>query len=207
MLIVKRIFDITAALTVLLLSAPFSALIAVLIVVDDGFPMLFVQERIGRRGRKFRCLKFRTMRVGSGAQGGGLTVTAGDERLTRVGRLLRDWTLDELPQLVNVIAGDMSIVGPRPWVAEQAAYCSGAALRRFDMRPGLAGWAWIHGRNRLPFDERIRLDLWYVDHWSLWLDVKILAKAFVLLFRRVGVYVPAKAYENLARATPSNETS
>ncbi|MGH7888302.1 MAG: sugar transferase, partial [Candidatus Binatia bacterium] len=207
MLIVKRIFDIVIALTVLLVSAPLTALIALLIVMDDGLPVLFVQARVGRRGRKFRCLKFRTMRVGSGAQGGGLTVTASDQRLTCVGRRLRNWTLDELPQLVNVISGDMSIVGPRPWVAEQADYCSGAARRRFEMRPGMAGWAWIHGRNHLPFEERIRLDLWYVDHWSLWLDVKILAKAWVLLFRRVGVYVPAEAYETLVKAAPSNESS
>jgi lipopolysaccharide/colanic/teichoic acid biosynthesis glycosyltransferase len=195
MLTVKRIFDMVVAAAVLLLSAPLTVLIMLLIIIDDGLPVLFVQQRVGRGERKFRCLKFRTMRVGAGAQGGGLTVTAGDERLTRVGRWLRDWTLDELPQLVNVVSGEMSIVGPRPWVAEQAAYCCGAARRRFDMRPGMAGWAWIHGRNHLTFEARIRLDLWYVDHWSLWLDVKILAKAFVLLFRRVGVYVPAEAYE------------
>jgi lipopolysaccharide/colanic/teichoic acid biosynthesis glycosyltransferase len=205
MQIVKRIFDIVIALAVLLLAAPLIGLIALLILIDDGFPVLFVQQRVGRGGRPFRCLKFRTMKVGSSAQGDGLSVTAGDQRLTRVGRRLRDWTLDELPQLINVVAGDMSIVGPRPWVAEQAARCSGIAQRRFDMRPGLAGWAWIHGRNSLPFAERIRLDVWYVDHWSLWLDVKILAKAFVLLFRRVGVYVPTEAYQNLAKAAPSNE--
>ncbi len=207
MLILKRTFDLVVALAVLAVSAPLTGLITLLIIVDDGRPVLFIQPRVGRGGRKFRCLKFRTMRVSAGAQGGGLTVAAGDERLTRVGRWLRTWTLDELPQLVNVVMGEMSIVGPRPWVAEQAAYCSGAARRRFDIRPGMAGWAWIHGRNRLPFEERIRLDLWYVDHWSLWLDLKILAKALVLLFRRVGVYVPAQAYENLAKAAPSNESS
>ena len=207
MLAFKRIFDVAVAAAVLALSAPLTAVIALFITIDDGLPVLFVQQRVGRGGRKFRCLKFRTMRVGSGAQGDGLTVTASDQRLTRVGRRLRDWTLDELPQLLNVVSGDMSIVGPRPWVAEQADYCCGAARRRFDMRPGMAGWAWIHGRNRLSFEERIRLDLWYVDHWSLWLDVKILAKAFVLLFRRVGVYVPAEACENLVKAVPSNESS
>ena len=122
MLALKRIFDVAVAAAVLALSAPLTALIALFITIDDGLPVLFVQERVGRGGRKFRCLKFRTMKVGAGAQGDGLNVTAGDERLTRVGRRLRNWTLDEIPQLVNVVKGEMSIVGPRPWVAEQAAY-------------------------------------------------------------------------------------
>lgn len=207
MLVVKRLFDIVVALAVLAVSAPLTILITLMIIIDDGLPVLFMQQRVGRGGRKFRCIKFRTMRIGTGAQGGGLMVSAADARLTRAGRVLRDWTLDEIPQLINVIRGEMSIVGPRPWVEEQAAYCSATEKRRFDMRPGMAGWAWIHGRNHIPFEERIRLDLWYVDHWSLWLDVQILAKAFVLLFRRVGVYVQAEACESLAKAAPSNESS
>ena len=206
MLALKRFFDIAIAATVLLVSAPLTGLIALLIVIDDGFPVLFVQQRVGRGGRKFRCLKFRTMKVGTGDQGGGLNVRADDARLTRVGRRLRDWTLDEIPQLINVVTGEMSIVGPRPWVEEQAAYCSATEKRRFDMLPGMAGWAWIHGRNHLPFEERIRLDLWYVDHWSLWLDLRILAKAFVLLFRRVGVYMPGATYDKAAKAILSNES-
>jgi lipopolysaccharide/colanic/teichoic acid biosynthesis glycosyltransferase len=206
MLALKRFFDITIAATVLLVSAPLTCLIALLIAIDDGWPVLFVQERVGRGGRKFRCIKFRTMKIGTGDQGGALNVSADDARLTRVGRRLRDWTLDEIPQLINVVTGEMSIVGPRPWVEEQAAYCSATEKRRFDVRPGMAGWAWIHGRNHLPFEERIRLDIWYVDHWSLWLDLRILAKAFVLLFRRVGVYLPAASYEHAAKATLSNES-
>ena len=204
---VKRAFDLVVAITVLTLSAPLTALIALLIRLDDGAPVLFIQERIGRGGRSFRCLKFRTMRNGAGAQGSGLHVTAGDERLTGVGNFLRPWTLDEIPQLVNVLKGEMSIVGPRPWVAEQAEYCSEAERRRFDMRPGMAGWAWIHGRNQLPFDERIRLDLWYVDNWSLSLDFKILAIAGVLLFRRVGVFAQTESNDNLTiKATRGNES-
>ena len=128
------------------------------------------------------------MILGAETIGNGLTVTSDDARITRVGHWLRLWTLDEIPQLMNVFRGEMSIVGPRPWVPAQADYCSPADGRRFDAKPGMAGWAWIHGRNRLPWDARVRLDLFYVDHWSLGLDFIILSKAFVLLFRRDGVY-------------------
>ena len=128
------------------------------------------------------------MVVGAESIGNKLKVTANDARITRVGRLLRLWTLDEIPQLLNVLKGDMSIVGPRPWVPKEAEYCPPEDRRRFNMHPGMAGWAWIHGRNRLAWEQRVRLDVWYVDHWSLGLDFSILAKAFVLLFRRDGVY-------------------
>lgn len=187
-LALKRGFDLVLAAGVLLLLSPFIALIILAIKLSDGGPLLFVQDRVGRGGRSFRCYKFRTMVAGAGTEGPGLAITAGDPRITRVGRVLRLWTLDEIPQLLNVLKGDMSIVGPRPWVPGQAAHCGPSAKRRFEFRPGMAGWAWIHGRNLLPWDERIGLDLWYVDHWSFWLDLRILAKAFVLLFRRAGVY-------------------
>lgn len=185
---IKRLFDFIVSASALTTLSPLIALIALAIKSDDGGPILFVQDRVGEGRRNFRCYKFRTMVLGAETIGNGLTVTADDARITRVGRLLRLWTLDEIPQLINVLNGEMSIVGPRPWVAAQAAYCSTADGRRFDRKPGMAGWAWIHGRNRLPWDERVRLDLWYVDHWSLGLDFYILVKAFVLLFRRDGVY-------------------
>lgn len=187
----KRLFDVAVAGFVLLASAPVLLLIALAIKLDSRGPVFFVQERVGKRQRRFGCYKFRTMKVGAECTGPGLTVTQDDERITRAGRFLRSWTLDELPQLINVLRGDMSIVGPRPWVPAQAAFCPPADSRRFDVRPGMAGWAWIHGRNRLPWEERIRLDVWYVDHWSLRLDFYILAKAFILLFRRDGVYYAA----------------
>lgn len=187
-LAVKRLFDIAVAAGALLILSPLIALISLAIKLDDRGPILFVQERVGKNRRSFRCYKFRTMVLGAESIGNGLTVTENDARITRVGRLLRLWTLDEIPQLINVLVGDMSIVGPRPWVPAQAAYCSQADSRRFNFKPGMAGWAWIHGRNRLAWEERVRLDLWYVDHWSLSLDFSILAKAFVLLFRRDGVY-------------------
>ena len=186
--VIKRAFDIAVAAVVLLGLSPVIAIIGIAIKLGDRGPVFFVQERVGRRQKRFRCYKFRTMTVGAESAGRGLTVAKDDERITWVGRFLRLWTLDELPQLVNVLKGEMSIVGPRAWVSDQAALCSPAEKRRFDVRPGMAGWAWIHGRNRVPWEERIRLDVWYVDHWSLGLDFFILAKAFILLFRREGVY-------------------
>jgi lipopolysaccharide/colanic/teichoic acid biosynthesis glycosyltransferase len=189
----KRLFDFFVAASALVSLSPLIALISLAIKLDDGGPILFIQDRVGKGRRIFRCYKFRTMEVGAETIGNGLTVTADDARITRVGRLLRLWTLDEIPQLINIINGEMSIVGPRPWVPSQAACCSPADSRRFNFKPGMAGWAWIHGRNRLPWDERVRLDLWYVDHWSLALDFSILVKAFVLLFRRDGVYGELRA--------------
>jgi lipopolysaccharide/colanic/teichoic acid biosynthesis glycosyltransferase len=184
----KRLFDLLVATSALVTLSPLIAVISLAIKLDDGGPIFFIQDRVGRGRKNFRCYKFRTMIMGAESIGNGLTVTAGDSRITRVGRLLRQWTLDEIPQLINVLKGEMSIVGPRPWVPSQAAYCSPTDGRRFNFKPGMAGWAWIHGRNRLAWDERVRLDVWYVDHWSLRLDFYILAKAFVLLFRRDGVY-------------------
>jgi lipopolysaccharide/colanic/teichoic acid biosynthesis glycosyltransferase len=188
----KRVLDIGVAVTVLIPLFPLIVLIALAIKLDDRGPVFFVQDRVGRGGRRFRCAKFRTMVLGAEHMPGGFTVSANDARITRVGRILRLWTLDELPQLFNILRGDMSVVGPRPWVPSQAAQCSMADRRRFDVRPGMAGWAWIHGRNRLAWDERIRLDVWYVDHWSLFLDFRILARAFWLLLRREGVYVESE---------------
>jgi len=187
-LALKRFFDLMVAAMVLICLSPITALIAIAIKLDDGGPVLFIQDRVGRYRRNFRCYKFRTMVLGAERIGHGLTVVENDSRITRVGRLLRLWTLDEIPQLFNILKGDMSIVGPRPWVPAQAAYCSLEDSRRFNFKPGMAGWAWIHGRNRLPWEERVRLDLWYVDHWTLSLDFSILVTAFVLLLRREGVY-------------------
>ena len=113
-----------------------------------------------------------------------LQLCGDDPQITRVGRLLRLWTLDEIPQLINVLKGDMSIVGPRPWVERQARYYASGENRRFTIRPGMAGWAWIHGRNRLSWEERVQLDLWYVDHWSLRLDLSIIWKTIFVVFKR-----------------------
>jgi lipopolysaccharide/colanic/teichoic acid biosynthesis glycosyltransferase len=187
-LALKRLFDLIVSSTALIFLSPIIVLIAIAIKWDDHGPVLFIQDRVGKGRKNFSCYKFRTMVLGAETIGNGLTVTSNDARITRVGRLLRQWTLDEIPQLINILKGEMSIVGPRPWVPSQADYCPPADRRRFDVSPGMAGWAWIHGRNRLPWNERVHMDLWYVDHWSLWLDFSILAKAFMLLFSRDGVY-------------------
>lgn len=187
-LAIKRLFDIIVSSTALIVLSPVIALITFAIKWNDHGPVLFIQPRVGKDRKIFNCYKFRTMVLGAESIGNGLTVTADDSRVTGVGRWLRIWSLDELPQFINVLKGEMSIVGPRPWVPRQAAYCSPSDARRFNFKPGLAGWAVVNGRNRLAWADRVRLDLWYVDHWSLGLDFYILAKAFVLLCQRDGVY-------------------
>lgn len=187
-LTLKRTLDIVISFTVLTLLLPLIGLIALAIRLDDGGPVLYVQDRMSKDGKVFRCYKFRTMVMGAENEGLGLEVSRGDPRITRVGQFLRRWTLDEIPQLFNVLKGDMSIVGPRPTVPSQVARYTPWQRHRLDVKPGMAGWAWIHGRNNPPWAKRIELDIWYVDHWSLWLDFYILFKAFLMLFRREGLY-------------------
>jgi lipopolysaccharide/colanic/teichoic acid biosynthesis glycosyltransferase len=187
-LALKRAFDVVVSSITLLLLSPIIGLLALAIKWNDGGPVLYVQERVGLRGQVFRCFKFRTMVVGAEYQGLGLAVAQNDERITRIGYTLRRWSLDEIPQLWNVWRGEMSLVGPRPTVMSQVLRYTPEQRRRLEVKPGMAGWAWIHGRNRLPWPERIALDVWYVEHWSLGLDLSILAQAFVLMLRREGVY-------------------
>lgn len=187
-LAIKRALDIIVSLTALTLLSPLMALIALAIKLNDGGPVLYVQDRVGKDGKIFRCYKFRTMVVGAENKGLGLEVAQNDPRITRVGRFLRHWTLDEIPQLFNVLRGDMSIVGPRPTVPSQVGRYTPWQRRRLEVKPGMAGWAWIHGRNQPLWSERIELDVWYVDHWSLQLDLYILLRAFFMLLHREGLY-------------------
>jgi lipopolysaccharide/colanic/teichoic acid biosynthesis glycosyltransferase len=187
-LALKRAFDVVISSAALTLLSPLIGLIALAIKLDDGGPVLYVQDRVGKDGKTFRCHKFRTMVVGAENKGLGLEVANDDSRITRVGCFLRHWTLDEIPQLFNVLKGDISIVGPRPTVPSQVAGYTPRQKRRLEVKPGLAGWAWIHGRNLIPWAERIELDIWYVDHWSLRLDFCILFRAFIMLLRREGLY-------------------
>jgi len=185
---VKRSFDVVFSGVSLILLAPLIALIGAAIKLEDGGPILFAQERVGKNGRTFRCYKFRTMVEGAQQRGSGIEIEKDDARITRIGRLLRSTSLDEIPQAFNVLKGDMSIIGPRPTVMSQVERYDEVQLRRLEMKPGMAGWAWIHGRNTIPWERRIELDVWYIDHWSLWLDVRTFFRALLLLVRRRGVY-------------------
>jgi lipopolysaccharide/colanic/teichoic acid biosynthesis glycosyltransferase len=152
------------------------ALSAAAIKLDDGGPVFYRQRRVGLDGAEFELLKLRTMEVGAEHRGAGFAVDAGDPRITRVGRMLRRLSLDEVPQLWNVVRGDMSLVGPRPTLSYQVERYTPRQRRRLDVKPGITGWAQIHGRARLPWEERIELDVWYVEHRSPWIDLKILAR-------------------------------
>jgi lipopolysaccharide/colanic/teichoic acid biosynthesis glycosyltransferase len=179
---VNRAADVALAGVGLVVASPLLALSAVAIALEDGRPVLYRQERVGRNGEPFELLKLRTMVVGAETQGAGFAVDRGDARITRVGRVLRKLSLDELPQLWNVLRGDMSLVGPRPTLAYQVERYTPRQHRRLDVKPGLTGWAQIHGRAALPWDERIELDVWYVEHRSPLVDLKILLRTPFALF-------------------------
>jgi lipopolysaccharide/colanic/teichoic acid biosynthesis glycosyltransferase/glycosyltransferase involved in cell wall biosynthesis len=187
---VKRLFDVVWASGMLVLLSPLLAAVAIVVWLYLGSPVLFRQERAGWRGCRFECLKFRTMTDACDESGQPLPDA---DRLTRLGRFLRSMSLDELPELVNVIRGEMSLVGPRPLLAKYLERYSLEQMRRHDVRPGITGWAQIHGRNAVNWDRRFELDLWYVDHWSLGLDVSILAKTAWQVVRREGIARPGHA--------------
>jgi lipopolysaccharide/colanic/teichoic acid biosynthesis glycosyltransferase len=183
---VNRALDVLAAGVGLALAGPTLAGAAVAIKLDDGGPIFYRQRRVGMHGQEFELLKLRTMNVGAETQGAGFAVDEGDPRITRVGRILRRLSIDELPQLWNVARGDMSLIGPRPTLAYQVERYTPHQRRRLDVKPGITGWAQIHGRARLPWNERIELDVWYVEHRSPWLDLRILARTPRALF--AGTY-------------------
>jgi lipopolysaccharide/colanic/teichoic acid biosynthesis glycosyltransferase len=181
---VKRIFDIVVSASVLTFGAPFLAVIALLVRAKLGSPILFVQARPGLRGAPFRMRKFRSMTDARDAHG----VLLGDaERLPPFGQWLRSTSLDELPELWSVLIGDMSLVGPRPLLMEYLPLYSPTQARRHEVRPGLTGWAQVNGRNALSWDERFRLDVWYVDHRSFLLDLKILFLSVGKIAKREGI--------------------
>ena len=172
----RRAFDIVASALLLLAVSPLLLVAALAIVLEDRGPVLYRQRRVGKDGEEFELLKLRTMVVGAERIGAGLAVNEGDPRITRVGRLLRRLSLDELPQLWNVLRGEMSLIGPRPTLSYQVERYTPRQRRRLDVKPGITGWAQVHGRAKLPWDERIELDVWYVEHQSLWLDLQILLR-------------------------------
>jgi lipopolysaccharide/colanic/teichoic acid biosynthesis glycosyltransferase len=184
----SRALDLLVASLVLVVASPLLAVAAILIKLESGGPVFYRQRRVGRAGEPFELWKLRTMVPGAEAMGAGIYVVEGDSRITRAGRLLRRFSLDELPNLVNVLKGEMAVVGPRPTVQEQVDRYTERQRRRLEVRPGITGWAQINGRASLPWPERIELDVWYVEHRSLRLDLRILAKTARLLATGHGLY-------------------
>jgi lipopolysaccharide/colanic/teichoic acid biosynthesis glycosyltransferase len=172
----------------LVVAAPVLALAAILIKLESRGPVFYRQRRVGRGGAAFELWKLRTMVPGAETMGAGIYVVEGDPRITRTGRLLRRFSLDELPNLVNVLRGEMAIVGPRPTVQEQVDRYTERQRRRLEVRPGITGWAQINGRTSLPWPERIELDVWYVEHRSLRLDLRILGRTARMLATGHGLY-------------------
>jgi lipopolysaccharide/colanic/teichoic acid biosynthesis glycosyltransferase len=179
---VNRALDVAGASLGLALASPFLAVGALATKLVDGGPVLYRQRRVGKDGVEFELLKLRTMVVGAERQGAGWAVNRGDPRITRVGRVLRRLSLDELPQLWNVVRGEMSLIGPRPTLAYQVEQYTPRQRKRLHVKPGITGWAQIHGRASLPWEERIELDVWYVEHRSPGVDLKILLRTPRALF-------------------------
>ena len=178
----NRPLDVLIAGTSLAVTSPVLGVAALAVKLEDGGPVLYRQTRVGKNGADFELLKLRTMVVGAESRGAGFAVNEGDPRITRAGRVLRRLSLDELPQLWNVVRGDMSIIGPRPTLRYQVEQYDERQLHRLDVKPGITGWAQIHGRARLPWSERIELDLWYVRHRSWKTDLLILLRTPLALF-------------------------
>jgi lipopolysaccharide/colanic/teichoic acid biosynthesis glycosyltransferase len=183
---VNRAADVAIAGSALVVASPVLALAALAAKLEDRGPVLYKQTRVGKDGADFELLKLRTMVVGAETMGAGLAVNEGDSRITRAGRILRRLSLDELPQLWNVIRGEMSVIGPRPTLRYQVERYTPHQRRRLDVKPGVTGWAQIHGRAALPWAERIELDVFYVEHHTPLLDLKILALTPLALFK--GTY-------------------
>jgi len=178
----NRAADVAVAGVALAVASPVLVLAALAVKLTSRGPALYRQTRVGKDGADFELLKLRTMVVGAEAQGAGFAVDRGDSRITPVGRVLRRLSLDELPQLWNVVRGDMSVIGPRPTLRYQVERYTPRQRRRLEVKPGITGWAQVHGRATLPWPERIELDVWYVEHRSPLLDAKILARTPFALF-------------------------
>lgn len=179
----KRLFDIVVSITALILSSPVILLVALVILIFDGRPVFFKQDRPGLKGEVFQMYKFRTMKS---PKTRGRQLPA-DKRISKLGAILRKTSLDELPELWNVLRGEMSLVGPRPLLVRYLKRYTEEQLRRHDVLPGITGWAQINGRNVQSWEQRFKYDVWYVDNWSFWLDIKIILKTFIIVLKREGV--------------------
>jgi len=187
---IKRVVDIVGASVGIILLAPVMLAVALLVLLTMGRPVLFRQQRPGLRGKPFTLYKFRTMRDARTASG---ELLPDDLRLTTFGKWLRSTSLDELPELFNVLKGEMSLVGPRPLLMEYLPRYSPEQARRHEVKPGITGWAQVNGRNALTWEEKFRMDVWYVDHWNLWLDMKILLLTIWKVLKREGISAEGSA--------------
>ena len=185
-LLIKRIMDLLVSLILILFFLPFWIVIAFLIKLDSRGPIFYTHERVGKGQKIFNCYKFRSMYAG--ADDNTLVSDKKDPRLTKIGHFLRRTSLDETPQLINVLLGDMSIVGPRPALPSQVKEFSKIDFDKLLVKPGLTGWTQINGRNAIPYEKRMELDSWYARNWNLWLDFKILFKTIFVLLKQEGIY-------------------
>lgn len=185
--LVKRLFDLVLTIPGTILISPILLVIALLLLLKQGWPVFFKQVRPGYKGELFTNIKFRTMRDAFDKDG---KLLPDGERLTGIGSFLRSYSLDELPEVINVLRGEMSLVGPRPLLVQYLPRYSPEQARRHDVLPGMTGWAQVNGRNAISWEEKFKLDVWYVDHWSLWLDIKILALTLLPVLNREGISAP-----------------
>ena len=181
---VKRLLDITISLIALIFLLPLMSLIYLLVTINLGSPAFFLQERVGKDNKIFKIIKFRTMKNSTDKNG---NLLSDNERLTKFGSFLRSFSLDELPELINILKGDMSLVGPRALLVQYLGLYNDEQIRRHEVLPGLTGWAQINGRNSITWSEKFKLDVWYVDNWSLWLDIKIFFLTFWKVLKREGI--------------------
>jgi Sugar transferases involved in lipopolysaccharide synthesis len=202
--LIKSVIDIAAAAVGLVLLFPLFVLIAAAIKLTSEGPVFFHQDRVGINGRIFKLHKFRTMVVGAESIGAGLSVAGNDSRITKIGAILRKTSLDELPQLFNVLKGDISLVGPRPTVPEHIAYYGKFERRRLEVKPGITGLAMVRGRSSVPWSVRIKYDVEYVENFSLWLDLKILLRTVWVVLAGKNIYYN---YENSAKPFDLKKTN
>lgn len=195
----KRIVDIIIALIGIILFSPALLIISVVIFCSYGTPILFTQKRPGYKGKVFTIYKLRTMHNIKDKNG---ALQSDNDRMTKFGKFLRSSSLDELPELINVLKGEMSIVGPRPLLVEYLLRYNQHQARRHEVLPGITGWAQIHGRNVISWQEKFELDVWYVDNWSLWLDIKIIFLSIAKVIRREGISQPGQATAELFLGNP-----
>ena len=183
-MIIKRIIDILVSLIALIFLSPILLIIYLLVIINLGMPAFFLQERVGKNNKVFKMIKFRTMKDARDKDG---NLLSDNERVTKLGSFLRSFSLDELPELINILRGDMSLVGPRALLVQYLEYYNDEQIRRHEVLPGLTGWAQINGRNSITWKEKFKVEVWYVDNWSIWLDIKIFFLTFWKVIKREGI--------------------